>query len=67
MRKVALKDYADAGDNILKNYLHNINEGSTFNEYKQWILDEIIDPYNLKLPYDLILEYYNYCMINFKK
>ena len=67
MRKVALKDYADAGDNILKNYLHNINEGSTFNEYKQWILDEIIDPYNLKLPYDLILEYHNYCMINFKK
>ena len=67
MEMVPLKDYADAGDSILKNYLQNINEESTFNEYKRWIFNEIIDPYNLKLPYDIIIEYYNYCMINFKK
>tara|TARA_R110000796_G_scaffold7392_2_gene25385 strand:- start:486 stop:587 length:102 start_codon:yes stop_codon:yes gene_type:complete len=29
-------------------------------------MDEIIDPYNVKLPGDLVIEYYNYCVENFK-
>jgi len=56
----------DTGDSFLKNYLTSKNELDTFIEFKRWILDKVIDPHNIKLPSEIILEYYNYCIINFK-
>ena len=50
-----LKEKADEN---LKTYLGN--EIKDFKDFKKWIINEVIDPYNTKLPGDIILDYYNY-------
>jgi hypothetical protein len=54
------------GDDLLQNHLNNLNENNDFHNYRRWIINEVLDPYNLKLPGELVIEYYNYCITNFK-
>ena len=54
----------DKADEILKN---NCKDEKEFKQFKKWIFNEIIDPFNLKLPSKIIIEYYNYCINNLKK
>lgn len=54
------------GDDLLQSYLNNLNENNDFHNYRRWIINEVLDPYNLKLPGELVIEYYNYCITNFK-
>ena len=54
------------GDDLLQNHLNNLNENNDFHNYRRWIINEVLDPYNLKLPGELVIEYYNYCITNYK-
>jgi len=55
-----------AGDEMLINYLRSRNEEETFHEFKKWIINEEIDKYNTLLPGEIMRQYYNYCLTNFK-
>jgi hypothetical protein len=56
----------ETGDNLLKTYLISKKEAKDFHNYRRWIINEIIDKHNTKPPADVVLEYYNYCINNFK-
>lgn len=55
----------DTGDELLLDFLEG-DEKENLQKHKQEVFD-LIDPYRLKTPGDLIVAYYNYCIVFFKK
>ncbi len=66
MSNNSFKLLKDKGDEILMNYLKKHNENKDFHNFRRWIINEVIDKDNTKLPMDIVIEYYNYCITNFK-
>jgi len=56
----------NSADQLLKNHLQRFHSNEDFHCFRRYVMNEILDPYNVKLPGDLVIEYYNYCIENFK-
>ena len=62
MSNNSFKLLKDTADNILKEYLKKSNEDQDFHNFRRWIINEIVDKHNTKLPMDCVIGDYNYCI-----
>ena len=78
MSNSAFRMLMDKADELLQNHLQECNEGDDFKKFRKWIINYVVDPHsvivdgsgstgNMKLPLNLAIAYYNYCVQNFNQ
>tara|TARA_R110002050_G_scaffold72068_2_gene155005 strand:+ start:1255 stop:1473 length:219 start_codon:yes stop_codon:yes gene_type:complete len=66
MSNNSFKLLKNEADKLLMAYLKKQNESKDFHNFRRWIINKVIDKHNTKLPMDIVIEYYNYCVTEFK-